>query len=413
MAEPSLLVVSSLFPSPARPTAGVFVRERMFRVGKHLPITVLSPQPWFPGQGLVRLLVPGYRPPAPTHEAQDGVDVFRPRFVALPGVGRWLDGLSMAVCSYLTVRKLAAERKLQLIDAHFAHPDGEAGVCLGRWLGLPVTVTLRGTEVPHSRDVRLRKRIVRTLRRVDRVFAVSNSLRQLALSLGAPADKIEVVSNGIDVTRFQAEDKAEARHRLGLPDDARVVISVGALVERKGMHRVIECLPDLIEKYPNLHYLVAGGPSPEGDIGERLKSVAVSLGVVDRVHFLGPVPPAELRWPLSAADVFVLATSNEGWANVFLEAMACGLPVVTTDVGGNREVVCRPDLGIIVPLGDRDELVSALGAALVGKWNRDGIRAYAHENQWDERVAQLVRAFRGVMANAAEPLGHPEARSMR
>ena len=413
MAEPRLLVLSSLFPSPARPTAGIFIRERMFRVAKVLQISVLSPQPWFPGQGLLRLLRPGYRPPAPRRETQDGIDIFRPRFLALPGVGRWLDGLSMAVCSYPTVRRLRAGRGIQLIDAHFAHPDGEAGVRLGRWLGLPVTVTLRGTELPHSRDSRLRKRIARTLTSANRVFPVSESLRQLALNLGMPIDNAEVVGNGVDAARFQPVDRAEARRRLGLPDDARVLVSVGALVERKGMHRVIECLPDLLQEHPSLHYLVVGGASPEGDIGDRLKSLAASRGLADRVRFLGPVPPDDLKWPLSAADVFVLATSNEGWANVLLEAMACGLPVVTTDVGGNREVVCRPDLGIVVPAGDRDQLVSALRAGLDRKWDSARIRAYASENNWDKRVQQLVRAFRSVVARTPDPVGHPQAHGRR
>ena len=126
MAEPRILVLSSLFPSPARPNAGVFIRERMFRVAKHLPVTVVSPQPWFPGQGLIRRFRPGYRPAAPRHEIMDGIDVFRPRFLSLPGIGRSLDGLSMAVCTFATVRRLRRERGIDLIDAHFAHPDGEA-----------------------------------------------------------------------------------------------------------------------------------------------------------------------------------------------------------------------------------------------------------------------------------------------
>ena len=180
----------------------------------------------------------------------DGIDVFRPRFLSLPGIGRSLDGLSMAACTFATVRRLQRERGINVIDAHFAHPDGEAAVRIGRWLKLPVTVTMRGTEVPHSRQPQLRRRIARTLQQADRVFSVSESLRQLALSLGAPAERTEVVGNGIDVTRFQPVDKAEARHRLGLPLDAQVLISVGALVERKGMHRVIECLPALMHEAP-------------------------------------------------------------------------------------------------------------------------------------------------------------------
>ena len=117
------------------------------------------------------------------------------------------------------------------------------------------------------------------------------------------------------------------------------------------------------------------------------------LGLADRVHLLGNLPPDDLNLPLSASDVFVLATRNEGWANVFLEAMACGLPVVTTDVGGNAEVVCRPELGTIVPFGDAAALQQALDSALGKDWDRTAILDYAQANQWDKRVAQLLRAF--------------------
>jgi glycosyltransferase involved in cell wall biosynthesis len=119
------------------------------------------------------------------------------------------------------------------------------------------------------------------------------------------------------------------------------------------------------------------------------------------VHFLGALPPDELKWPLSASDVFVLATRNEGWANVFLEAMACGLPVVTTDVGGNAEVVCRDELGTIVPFGDNAALQQALDDALNKAWDRSAILDYARANQWDKRVAQLLQAFDPLLAGTA------------
>ncbi|MDO9219595.1 MAG: glycosyltransferase [Thiobacillus sp.] len=402
-----LVVFSSLFPSAVRPGAGLFIRERMFRVAQQRPLAVVSPQPWFPGQALIRRWRPGYRPPAPTLEVQQGIRVYHPRFLSLPGVLRGLDGWSMACCSFWLLRRLK-QQGARLIDAHFAYPDGEAATRLGRWLGLPVTITLRGTEVPHSRNPALRPRLARALRRATRVFAVSDSLRRLALELGTPAERTEVVGNGVDVARFQPQDRVLARERFGLPADARVLISVGGLVERKGMHRVIDCLPALLERHPELHYLIVGGGSPEGDMRAELDAQVARLGLAGRVHFLGAVSPDELKWPLSAADVFVLATRNEGWANVFLEAMACGLPVVSTDVGGNAEVVCRAELGSIVPFGDAAALTSALDSALNKPWDRAAILAYAAANQWDKRVAQLLRAFAPLLAEptaAAEPTG--------
>ncbi|MBW8306150.1 MAG: glycosyltransferase [Thiobacillus sp.] len=395
-----LVVFSALFPSAARPGAGLFIRERMFRVAQHRPLAVVSPQPWFPGQSLIRLLRPGYRPQAPALEIQQGIRVYHPRYLSVPGLLRQFDGWSMALASVGLMRKLKRQGA-QLIDAHFTYPDGEAATRLGRWLALPATITLRGTEVPHSRNPVLRSRLSRTLKAAARVFSVSDSLRRLAIELGAAVEKTEVVGNGIDTERFQPVARAAARARFGLPDSAKVLISVGALVERKGMHRVIEVLPELLEHHPDLHYLIVGGASPEGDNRAELTAQVARLGLADRVHFLGALPPDELKWPLSASDVFVLATRNEGWANVFLEAMACGLPVVSTDVGGNAEVVCREELGSIVPFGDSAALQQALDAALNKEWDRAAILDYARDNHWDKRVAQLLRAYENLIDHAS------------
>jgi glycosyltransferase involved in cell wall biosynthesis len=177
-----------------------------------------------------------------------------------------------------------------------------------------------------------------------------------------------------------------------------VLISVGALVERKGFHRVIELLPYLRQQERNLVYLVVGGPSPEGDWRERLETQVAKLGVQENVRFLGAVSPQDLKVHLSAADVFVLATRNEGWANVFLEAMACGLPVVTTDVGGNREVVCDESLGMVVPFERPDLLRAALEQALSRVWDRSRIIAHARSNAWDGRIADLLEELRQVAA---------------
>jgi glycosyltransferase involved in cell wall biosynthesis len=128
-------------------------------------------------------------------------------------------------------------------------------------------------------------------------------------------------------------------------------------------------------------------------------------GLDQHVRFLGPIAPDGLRVPLSAADVFVLATRYEGWANVFLEAMGCGLPVVTTRVGGNAEVVSRPELGMLVPFGDAQALRDAIDQALATPWDRAEIRRYAAENTWDRRIDVLLQTFEAVFRK------HPRAYS--
>lgn len=394
-ATPRLLVLSSLFPSAAMPAAGVFIRERMFRVGRILPIVVVAPQPWFPLQGLIRRFRPHFRVPSQPFEVMDGVEVHRPRFLCVPGIMKWTDGLFMALSVLRVVRQLVQRHRIDLLDVHFGYPEGYAGRLLGRWLGLPVTLTLRGKEQRQAlTDVR--RPLAWAVRNADRVITVSDALRSVAIELGADPSRVQVVGNGIDLDKFHPLAQAEARARLGLPADAQVLVSVGTLTERKGFHRVIDCLPELLLKHPKLHFLAVGGPGPEGDLSEQLREQVDRHQLADRVRFLGRYAPEDLKVPLSAADLFVLATSYEGWANVFLEAMACGLPVVTTRVGGNEQVVKSGDLGLLVPFGDQAALTAAIDDALMRPWDRGRIIQYAQDNTWDKRIPRLIEMFQEV-----------------
>jgi glycosyltransferase involved in cell wall biosynthesis len=401
MAEthPRLIVFSTLFPHPGQPNAGVFIRERMFRVGRELPVVVVAPVPWFPFQGLIRYFRPHFRPDAPRHESQSGFEVFHPRFFSVPGLFKSWDGLFMALGSLATFYKLKRSRGFDVIDAHFAYPDGDAATLLGKWFGKPVTITLRGTEIPLARIASRRRRMLIALRRATRIFSVAESLKQHVVGLGIEPSKIRVVGNGIDIEKFYPLARRQAREELGLPTETPIIISVGGLVERKGFHRVIECLPALCGKFPGLRYLIVGGASAEGDWSGRLRQQVAELKLEDAVVFFGALPSDRLKVPLSAANVFVLSTRNEGWANVFLEAMACGLPVVTTKVGGNAEVVAHPSVGSLVAFNDAAALQQAIEDALNKQWDVAAIIAYAKENSWDKRVSILKNEFLNIYEN--------------
>jgi glycosyltransferase involved in cell wall biosynthesis len=398
MTTPRLLVLSGLFPSATQPGAGLFIRERMFRVGKSIPIVVVAPQAWFPLQGLIRKFRPHFRPPAERHEVMQGFEVYRPRVLCFPGILKWTDGFFMALGSYRTIRKLVRRHQLNILDVHFGYPDGYAGLLLGRWLRLPVVLTLRGKEERQAR-MDVGSRLKRAIRGADRLIAVSQALRQIAIDQGVAPEKAVVIGNGIDLDKFRPIDQAKAREMLGLPADAKVIVSVGTLVERKGFHRVIELLPALRKRYPNLHYLIVGGAGPEGDNSRQLRQMASDLALEDCVHFLGPYAPDKLHVPLSASNLFVLATSYEGWANVFLEAMACGLPVVSTKVGGNAQVVNADHLGTLVEFGNASALERAIDDALERTWNYEAIKAYAHSQAWEHRIPPLLEIFESVVGD--------------
>ena len=385
-----ILVVTSVFPNSKQPGLGVFVKERMFRVAQHCDMKVVAPVPWFP---FINRLKKNYRPSVPYREVQEGIEVYHPRFFNVPRYFKSLDGLFFFLSSCLAIKKIRKDFPFEIIDSHFVYPDGMGAALLGRWFRVPVTITIRGTIRKYASKRLIRAQIRQVLAKVDRVFTVCEDLKQAALDFYPCADKTVVVPNGVDPGKFYLVDKQSARLALHLGLDRKILISVGGLTERKGFHRIIEVLPQLKTRYPDILLIIVGSGSVEGNNDSYLRRLVAELQLADHVLFAGAQPHAQLyRW-LNAADVFCLATSNEGWANVFLEAMACGLPVVTTDVGGNKEVVCSAELGTLVPCHDQAALAQALSAALGKQWNTEEIIRYAQHNTWEDRVEVLLKNF--------------------
>lgn len=400
-----VLVLSSVFPNPKQPTFGTFVRERVERIAARCETVVVAPVPWFP---MNRVFRGESRCGIPRREAQDGLVVHHPRAFSVPGVFKALDGIFYFLSVLPTVARIRRRFRFDLIDAHFAYPDGMAAWLLGRVFRCPVTVTLRGTIVPLSRFRLRRVQIVRTLASVQGVFAVSESLRAAAVSLGIPAARIRVIPNGVDTALFTPRARSEARGQLGLPEEGPVLLSVGALSPRKGHQRVLEVLPRLVASHPKLVYVVVGAAGVEGDTGPLLERLVAELGLREHVRLAGARPHEEIaRW-LAAADLFCLATSNEGRANVILEALACGVPVVTTDVGGNREVIRDGAEGFLVPLGDADALASALLRALETGWDRAAIASRGAARTWDRTVEDVLGEFRALVPGIAPPAAELE-----
>ncbi len=286
-------------------------------------------------------------------------------------------------------RLLAGGRRFDAIDAHYVYPDGVAAVWLGKRFGLPVVMTARGTDVNLiPRYPRPRRLIQGAIRDCAAMIAVSGALKQALVDLGAPDGKVTVLRNGVETDLFRPPvDREAARAALGV--SGRVLISVGGLIERKGHHRTIEAMRSLDSDYS----LVIVGEGPER---ARLEGLVAQWGLGERVRLLGPRPHRELPDLYGAADASVLASSREGWANVLLESMACGTPVVAADIWGNPEVVREPAAGVIyepnTPAGVA-EGVRRLFAALPP---REATRAYAEPFSWDETTRGQLAIFRRV-----------------
>jgi teichuronic acid biosynthesis glycosyltransferase TuaC len=256
-----------------------------------------------------------------------------------------------------------------------------------------VVITLRGSIVRLSGYPLHRPQLRFALRRAARIIAVSRSLKDVAIGLGIPAAKIRVIPNGVDTARFRPLDRDRARSVCGLPAGRPILLAVGGVYAGKGHHLVVEALTALKERYPDILYVMVGG-EPAGDAyAARLRRDITAAGLSAHVRFAGPRPPDELPWWYAAADVFCLATRSEGWANVLLESIACGLPVVTTRVGGNLEIVREGTDGYLVPYGDVPALAEAVRRAVERGWDRRAMLDHARRHDWEQAGADVLEEF--------------------
>ncbi len=392
-----VLTLSSLFPGAAAPRHGTFVRERMraFRDRTGAGVKVVSPVPWFPRGVPSRKYAAFAR--APRRETVDGFDVHRPRYAMIPKVGVPLQGILYELGVRGTVKRLLREWDFDLLDVHYAYPDGFAGALLAHRLRKPMVLTVRGTDVNHLPDLKATRDQVRfALEKADRVVAVSAALAECAVAAGATSEKTVVLRNGVDPERFRPVDRDACRAALGVPADAAVLVSVGFLVPRKGHDLTIRAVASLPEG-ARPHLLIAG----DGPEEERLRALIAELGVADRVRLLGPVEHGALSEVFSAADLSVLASSREGWPNVLLESMACGTPVVATAVHGSPEVVRDRTVGRLVEERTVEALAAAIRDALEQRFDREAVRAYAESMGWEETTRGLHDLFREVLGGAA------------
>jgi teichuronic acid biosynthesis glycosyltransferase TuaC len=384
--RPRVLVFTTLFPNPAQPMRGVFVRHRVAAMARHCPTRVVAP-----------ILHRRLRPPAAAdHERQGEIEVSHPRYTTLPLIARVADGVVLYRQVLPHVRRLHAEFPFAVIDAHYAFPDGAAAILLGAHFGVPVAVTVRGGDLDMLTRFRLRRRVIaRTLQRADRVFAVSEHLAASAIALGAAPQAVCVVANGVDA-RFVYGARDAARRALAIPADQRLILCVANLLADKGQHVLLEALARMAPAAGAPHLVLIGKDhSPQQTYRRRLERMIADAGLGDRVRLLGGIDQTLLPQWYRAADLLVLPTFRDGAPNVVREALACGTPVVASRVGGVPEIVAADELGMLVPPGDSDALAHVLETALQRSWDRPAIAARGAGRSWqsvgDEVAAELVR----------------------
>ncbi|MBK1641139.1 glycosyl transferase family 1 [Chromatium okenii] len=384
------LLFSTLYPNSIRPNHGIFVETRLryLLATQEVTTQVIAPVPWFPfkhqqfGNWSQFAQIPHY-------EVHHGIEVWHPRYVLPPKIGMNIAPFTLALSARRTVAHLIRSGfDFDVIDAHYYYPDGVAAALLAKWFNKPLFITARGTDLNLIPRYAIPRRLIQWAeQRATGSIGVCKALMDTLVQLGGDAHKTHVLRNGVDLERFTPQNQLESRLRLDIPV-SQILLSVGNLIELKGHHLAIEALKQL----PEATLVIIG----DGVEREKLQQQAAQLAVINRVIFAGARPQTELKEWYSAADILLLCSSREGWANVLLEAMACGTPVVATAVGGTPEVVQSPIAGRIIHERTAAALVEGIQSLSRNYPDRAAVRKYAEQFDWEMTTQGQIALFRSV-----------------
>lgn len=401
--------VTTYYPQPHRPADGVFLPRRLGALCPAADVRVIHLRPWFP------VLKPcdarervkpdtavrtdprrrGFSPAEPgglQPTLEDGPPVVRVPMFYIPGVLKGLDARWLERALLPALREIERDGPVDLIDAHFGYPEGVGAWRAGERLGRPVFITMHGVEDGMLEDRARGAQLAQALRSCAGVISVSRSLVRVAASAGVPPERLTVIPYPVDRSVFYPGPARVARDALRLALDGRLLVSVGMLEHRKGHHVAVEALGRLRERWPELRLAVVGGATHERRYPRMLEQRIAQLGLRQAVILPGTVPPDQVAAWLRAADVFVLATEFEACPNAVLEALACGLPVVTTPTGDNADFLGERERGLLVPPGDAAALASTIDAALRKDWLREQIASFRADYTPD-RCARRIEEF--------------------
>ncbi len=277
----------------------------------------------------------------------------------------------------------------RIIHAHFVWPNGYVAVKIKERCGIPCIVTAHGYDIYDLpfRDDEWRVLIKDVLDNADVVAPVSASNLECIHQLGirTPAN---VIPNGYRSDVFYPRDIRECRKQLGLPDDRKIILSIGNLVDEKGMKYLISAMATLIKKHPNIFCVIIG----RGELKKDLEHQIMSLSLDAAVTLTGGRSHSEIPLWLNACDLFVLPSIRESFGVVQIEAMACGKPVVATINGGSEEII-SPESGILVEPGNETALADAIECGLDKTWDRERIVEYSRKFSLEHVSKMLTNQY--------------------
>ncbi len=396
-----LLTFTTLYPSAARPSHALPVETRL----RHLLDTgevesrVVAPVPWFPSDHPSFGAYSAFAR-TPAEEERRGIRVVHPRYPLIPKVGMTAAPFMLAAAAKPVLARILEEYPFEAIDAHYFYPDGVAAVMLGKYFNKPVVITARGTDLNVIPQYRLPRHMIKwAAAHAAGLVTVCSALKDRLVELGIAPERAMVLRNGVDLQRFRPVDRDAVRTRLNFT--GTTLLSVGNLIPLKGHEIAIRALTLL----PDCNLVIAG----QGPMHGALVELARDIGVADRVTFAGVLSQEDLRLYYGAADALILASSREGWANVLLESLACGTPVIATNVGGTAEVITSPAAGLLFNRRTPQALAQAVRRLFERAPERAVTRRYAEQYSWSATTEGQLELYSRILS---APRRRPELRAV-
>ncbi|MHB1937269.1 MAG: glycosyltransferase [Acidobacteriaceae bacterium] len=380
-----IAVVTAHFPSSGEPTKGRPAYQTLRVLSSQCEVQVYYPHAAYPSW---------LKPRSRTYSGLDNsfnlpdVKVGYYDYPVLPLVSRPFNGWSAARVLLPHIRDFAPD----IIFSYFLYPDGYAAVKIGKVLSVPVVVMGVGSDV-HSIGDRFSEMHTRTvLREADFVLGISEDLRQRCVAIGAPSEKTRAIVSGCELSVFHVRDRLEARKKLHIDPASEAIVYIGRMDAKKGLRELVEAAAELRFKHPNLHvYMVGDGPDRP-----LIENAIQAKDAARYIHALRGCTFDEVAGWMAAADLVTLPSYMEGCPNVILEALACGRPVVATNVGGIPEIM-SDECGRLVPPRDYGALAEALASILDRPWDANAISAHWSRG-WETVASELLEIFESVVS---------------
>ncbi|MCK5160614.1 MAG: glycosyltransferase family 4 protein [Candidatus Aureabacteria bacterium] len=392
-----VLVLSHLFPHSLDPSKNVFIEEQVKFLSKKVETKVISPIPYFPP---LKIFKSWYRlRGVEKFEIRNGIEIFRPRYLIFPrGFLYAISGLSYFLAVIGLILRIRRKYDFQVIHAHFAYPDGFAGVLIAKLLKKKIIVTLHGPDVSLRMKNRfLRKLILYALKRCDKIISVSNQLKAELVKYGVDDSRITIIHNGVDMDIFRPLGKEDLFNKLDVSSGKKRILYVGYIIKAKGVPDLLSAMEIVRKEFPDAELVLIGGAT--GTAWEKecreIKSSVTQNDLKEAVRFIGKVNNEKIPFWMNIGDVLVLPSLFESFGVVLIEALSCGTPVISTYCGGPEDII-NEKVGILVPVRDVRKLAEAIKSVLVNKYKYEPnrLRQYVKEN-FDYNVisGQIVRLY--------------------